>query len=277
MEIPDRIAQEVGKIIEQHNGILPRDITIRVIENSKKDQTEDVGDLELEVKNSSCEDEHLLLFIQSRFFESRSIAVNITIECDLEETERQLSEEYESHFNRTLFVLLYIPICFPIFKYFFCQNEEETIERELIRIHSSKSLTKKYQKSKSEGDSLKNYDRVDISKLGSIEEFDESHNFLIRVLVKLFYVITGVCLIDGSTGSPFSATIKPYFEMVISKIGNILTNKPSEKLEDCSCPENLYSTDEASDGEADFAGDDSAQLGGGKAKKTRKVEGNSVS
>lgn len=75
MQVPEKIAQEVGKIIEQHNGILPRDISVRFVENSHGQQ-----ELVEDEEKIICNDEHLLLFIKSHYFKSRGIPVNITID-----------------------------------------------------------------------------------------------------------------------------------------------------------------------------------------------------
>lgn len=292
MQVPEKIAQEVGKIIEQHNGILPRDISVRFVENSHG-QKELIDDK----KKIICTDEHLLLFIKSHYLKSRGIPVNITIDCDLDETEKELRSEVNSHFNRSLFVLLYIPIFFPIFRFFF-MPKNDTSQRELIRIlSSSKNSSKSHKSNKNKNSFRKNgqgeksesllsqllygdhgssappiSDKISSHHLSFFQESDDSHNILIRFLFKVFYLITGVSLHDDPNANAFAFSIKPFFERFVSKFAHLLTSESCKELSVEASPthDHLYSTDEASSSEADFVGPIPDQSGGLKTKKNRK-------
>jgi len=299
LQVPDRIAQEVGKIIEQHNGVLPRDISVRFVEKQANDITEQQALETQEIHQSyQCTEEHLVLFIKSHFYESRGIPVNITIDCSLEETEKELRSGLNSHFNRTLFVFLYIPLFFILFRFSFNEKDDYT-QRELVRIYSShkkssksnkrsnckelskaglpnneltESLIQKLLRGDQKNKPLITNDTITKYQANLFQEINENHNILIRIILKLFYIITGVSLTGESPNNSSTRSIKHYFEKFISKLGNLLQSTSCEELGDEASPnhDHLYSTDEASSSEADFVGPIPEKSNKGKSKKGRK-------
>lgn len=174
----------------------------------------------------------------------------------------------------------------------------DSSQRELIRILSPAKNSSKSHRSNKNKNSFKNCnpsekpgmllskllygdtgspsfsisDKISSHHLNFFQESDDNHNLLIRFLLKLFYLVTGVSLHDDPNANAFAFSIKPYFESFVSKFIKPPTSEsckePSDQVN--SNHDHLYSTDEASSSEADFAGPIVDEPTGVKAKKNRK-------
>jgi len=75
LQVQERIAQEVGKILKQNNVIFQQDISVRFIEK--------LTDIDTKLptqEKTVCDDEHVLLFIKGHYYNSHEIPFNQRIE-----------------------------------------------------------------------------------------------------------------------------------------------------------------------------------------------------
>ena len=231
-------------------------------------------------------DEHLLLFVQNGYLESREIQINDTIECDLEKTEKVSKVAIIQYHSKTKYVIIYTSIILPLFIIFYIQNERikrfsdwEPIGNYTSFLKSSKiNKSSKRRSEQLKGKSvqknsknLENFGDAMIKKLVSLSSNNSFFSYISELFSSDIHQLQDHNISDLTSSQAF------LYQSSFDNKGAPKYN-PSSPCKLCgdfcdiNCPnqEHLYSTDEASSSEIDFAGLSAHKAGKGKAKKNKK-------
>jgi len=217
--------------------------------------------------------------VKNNFLESQGIKINGTADCDLDETEKLSKIEIRNYHNKSKYVVIYACIILPLFIVFYIQNEriKRFNEWEPIGNYSSFIKSSKGAKSSKKGNRARKYSNnkesfgnIMIQKLLSVS----NKSSFLSTIGELFGSYNDKLQdqdISDITSDPAFLYHFNLDQKTVAKC-NPSPCKLCDEFGDSSCPnhEHLYSTDEASSSEIDFAGPSANRAGKGKAKKNKK-------
>ena len=291
-----KICQQVKfpeSTIQMQNIILQNQ---NLIANEKKLNEEPTRILE-NSKTSIWLDEHFMIYIQNQILESHNITINRTVECDLEETEGYIKSEVHKLHTKSKYTVIYMCIIFPLLIIFYNQNKEfsKFNDWEAIRNYSFMSTkNKQFHKTRSftlesnyferlgrgisqnlvdgrrDSSADAGFESTFISKITKIRCINNSQNIFVKIISKILYFLTGICLSEINSDYSFNYLPK-FYQNLASNSDYHLSCKSWEEFSCLHFPthDHLYSTDEASSSDADFL-ETTTKRGKGRVKKNRK-------
>lgn len=246
--------------------------------------------LEPETYNKIWKDSDITRLIYESMIDQ--IDTKLSTPCDVDETEREVRYILSSSHTKSKYLVTYTCIVCPLFIIFYLQNKKLKVMEcsNLVNIsHYSTSSYWRGAKGKKNAQSAKS-DPINIASFSKVMQHISDEDFhhyrsdllilddsetkltsLFQPFIKLYHIIFGTSSSDCPNGKI------PKCPKGLKK--KLAARKSEDKpcaycndYSDYTCPNHsyLYSTDEASSSEVDFAGPTSNRGGKGKAKKNTK-------